>query len=152
MWARGWPSWLCDAVIRQVANLLCCCSPHGTKCWLYFPEDNCPFYRTTVFSNYSAANCPAAATTLPTLCMGDGSAPAAHSAEQAAGPYWSLMFEVTESQYKPVNQEPVTLGGAAGTWCVWICSDSVHTQTAVSCDPRLCLCHAVCCHLQGNSF
>lgn len=20
-------------------------SPHGTKCWLYYPEDNCPFYR-----------------------------------------------------------------------------------------------------------
>ncbi len=19
--------------------------PHGTKCWLYFPEDDCPFYR-----------------------------------------------------------------------------------------------------------
>lgn len=19
--------------------------PHGLKCWLYFPEDNCPFYR-----------------------------------------------------------------------------------------------------------
>lgn len=19
--------------------------PHGTKCWLYYPEDNCPFYR-----------------------------------------------------------------------------------------------------------
>jgi protoporphyrinogen oxidase len=21
------------------------CSPHGSKCWLYYPEDNCPFYR-----------------------------------------------------------------------------------------------------------
>lgn len=20
-------------------------SPHGLKCWLYFPEDDCPFYR-----------------------------------------------------------------------------------------------------------
>lgn len=19
--------------------------PHGLKCWLYYPEDNCPFYR-----------------------------------------------------------------------------------------------------------
>jgi hypothetical protein len=19
--------------------------PHGTKCWLYYPEDDCPFYR-----------------------------------------------------------------------------------------------------------
>ena len=33
--------------------------PHGLKCWLYFPEDNCPFYRTTVFSHYAKKNCPA---------------------------------------------------------------------------------------------
>merc|ERR1712169_170141 len=31
----------------------------GDKCWLYFPEDNCPFYRATIFSNYSPNN-PAA--------------------------------------------------------------------------------------------
>jgi protoporphyrinogen oxidase len=28
------------------------------KCWLYFPENNCPFYRVTVFSNYSPNNVP----------------------------------------------------------------------------------------------
>lgn len=28
----------------------------NTKCWLYFPEDNCPFYRVTVFSNYAKDN------------------------------------------------------------------------------------------------
>lgn len=33
-------------------------SPHGSKCWLYYPEDDCPFYRTTVFSNYAKLNCP----------------------------------------------------------------------------------------------
>lgn len=93
-----------------------CCSPHGSKCWLYFPEANCPFYRTTVFSNYAAANCPSSGTVLPTLCMGDGSAPTAGAAEPAAGPYWSLMFEVTESRQKPVNQTPVVLGGTTGTW------------------------------------
>jgi hypothetical protein len=32
------------------------------------------------------------------------------------GPYWSLMFEVSESAEKPVAQEPVALAG--GTWCV----------------------------------
>jgi hypothetical protein len=32
--------------------------PHGKKCWLYFPEDDCPFYRTTVFSHYAKKNCP----------------------------------------------------------------------------------------------
>jgi hypothetical protein len=44
--------------------------------------------------------------------MGDGSAPTDSSAK--AGPYWSLMFEISESQYKKVNQEPVELGGK--TW------------------------------------
>ncbi len=23
-------------------------SPHGTKCWLYYPEDDCPYYRYAV--------------------------------------------------------------------------------------------------------
>jgi protoporphyrinogen oxidase len=50
------------------------------KCWMYFPEDNCPFYRATVFSNYSPANVP------------------------DAGLYWSLMCEVAESPHKPVDQ------------------------------------------------
>ena len=27
-------------------------------CWMYFPEDDCPFYRVTNFHNYSAANVP----------------------------------------------------------------------------------------------
>ncbi|PNW82079.1 hypothetical protein CHLRE_06g272900v5 [Chlamydomonas reinhardtii] len=88
--------------------------PHGTKCWLYFPESNCPFYRCTVFSNYAKLNCPADDAKLPTLCKGDGSDP--ESAEAKAGPYWSLMFEVSESNYKPINQEQVKLGGTAGTW------------------------------------
>ncbi len=29
-----------------------------TKCWVYFPEPDCPFYRATVFSNYSPLNVP----------------------------------------------------------------------------------------------
>ena len=28
------------------------------KCWVYFPEDNCCFYRITYFSNYSPNNVP----------------------------------------------------------------------------------------------
>ena len=27
-----------------------------TKCWMYFPESNCPFYRVTHFSHYAPAN------------------------------------------------------------------------------------------------
>jgi protoporphyrinogen oxidase len=49
------------------------------KCWMYFPEDNCPFYRVTVFSNYSPYNVPDA------TCQ------------------WSLMAEVAESPFKPVD-------------------------------------------------
>jgi hypothetical protein len=47
------------------------------KNWLYFPEGNCPFYRVTVFSNYSPNNVP-----------GPG--------------HWSLMAEVSESPTRPV--------------------------------------------------
>ena len=54
--------------------------PHGLKCWLYFPEDDCPFYRTTVFSHYAKANSPSDDTVLPTLCLADGSDPEAGSA------------------------------------------------------------------------
>jgi len=54
-----------------------------TKCWMYFPEDNCPFYRVTVFSNYSPYNVP------------------------DINEYWSLMAEVSQSEHKPVNPETV---------------------------------------------
>jgi protoporphyrinogen oxidase len=49
------------------------------KCWMYFPESHSPYYRVTVFSNYSPHNAP----------DGDG--------------YWSLMAEVCESEAKPVD-------------------------------------------------
>ena len=51
------------------------------KCWMYFPEANCPFYRVTVFSNYSPNNVP------------------------DISRQWSLMAEVSESPHKPVDQE-----------------------------------------------
>ncbi len=51
----------------------------GRKCWMYFPEAHSPYYRITVFSNYSPRNVPA----------GEG--------------YWSLMAEVCESPTKPVD-------------------------------------------------
>lgn len=50
-----------------------------TKCWIYFPEANVPFYRGTVFSNYSPNNVPDIRT------------------------HWSLMGEVSESAEKPVD-------------------------------------------------
>lgn len=50
------------------------------KNWMYFPESDCPFYRVTVFSNYSPNNVPDS-----TRC-------------------WSLMAEVSESSFKPVRE------------------------------------------------
>jgi protoporphyrinogen oxidase len=51
------------------------------KCWMYFPESNSPYYRITVFSNYSPNNVP------------------------DINQYWSLMTETSESSHKPVNRE-----------------------------------------------
>ena len=49
------------------------------KCWMYFPENDCPFYRVTVFSNYSPNNVPEPSS------------------------QWSLMAETAESSFKPVD-------------------------------------------------
>jgi len=54
-----------------------------TKCWMYFPEDDVPFYRVTVFSNYSPHNVP------------------------KPGEQWSLMCEVSESVDKAVDHSKV---------------------------------------------
>ena len=53
------------------------------KCWMYFPEDNCPFYRATVFSNYSPYNVPDTKN-----C-------------------WSLMVEISESPDKVVDHSSI---------------------------------------------
>ncbi len=53
------------------------------KCWMYFPESDCPFYRVTVFSNYSPNNVPDSKL------------------------YWSLMAETSESKYKPVSKDRI---------------------------------------------
>lgn len=60
---------------------------------MYFPEDDCPFYRATLFSHYSPHNVPQANT-------------------------WSLMFEFSESPCKPVPAgDPIeaTILGALNT-------------------------------------
>jgi protoporphyrinogen oxidase len=54
-----------------------------TKCWMYFPEDNCPFYRVTIFSNYSPNNVP------------------------KNGGCWSLMAEVSETAQRPVDSRNI---------------------------------------------
>ena len=55
----------------------------ATKCWMYFPESISPFYRVTVFSNYSPNNVP------------------------QPGKQWSLMCEISESPDKPVNIDSI---------------------------------------------
>jgi protoporphyrinogen oxidase len=75
----------------------------GDKCWLYFPEDDCPFYRATIFSNYSPYNQPDESVKLPTQYLADGSKP--KSTEAKEGPYWSIMLEISESSMKPVDQD-----------------------------------------------
>jgi protoporphyrinogen oxidase len=57
----------------------------SSKCWVYFPEDNCPFYRVTYFANYSPNNVPDAKN------------------------YYSLMCETSYSEHKPIDK-----GGIVG--------------------------------------
>ncbi|POY74578.1 hypothetical protein BMF94_2339 [Rhodotorula taiwanensis] len=78
----------------------------GDKCWLYFPEDDCPFYRATVFSNYSPYNCPQADVKLKTMQTADPSLSSkVDTTTERGGPYWSLMLEVSQSKQKPVDEE-----------------------------------------------
>ena len=89
--------WINDKELIQATAKLCYSTVHvvgigfkGTpcnslqkKCWMYFPESNCPFYRVTLFSNYSYNNVP------------------------DKNHYWSLMAEISESQFKQVNRETI---------------------------------------------
>lgn len=63
-----------------------------TRCWMYFPEDDCPFYRVTYLSNYSTKVAP------------DG--------------HFSLLAEVSSSEFKPENADDVvqrTIDGMRST-------------------------------------
>jgi protoporphyrinogen oxidase len=77
-----------------------------SKCWMYFPEENCPFYRVTVFSNYSPFN-------VPDITKN-----------------WSLMAEVSESAQKSVNKETLlqdVIQGALDTHLIERREDIVST-------------------------
>jgi len=52
---------------------------------MYFPENNCPFYRVTVFSHYSPHNVP----------------------DPESGQYWSLLTETSESDVKHVDRDTI---------------------------------------------
>lgn len=55
----------------------------SSKCWMYFPEANCPFYRVTYLSNYSADVVPDATR------------------------QYSLLAEISRSPVKPVDSSRV---------------------------------------------
>jgi protoporphyrinogen oxidase len=57
----------------------------STKCWMYFPENNSPFYRVTNFYRYSPFNVP----------QGD------------TEKYFSLMCETTYSEFRRVNKKTI---------------------------------------------
>lgn len=90
-------------------------NPHDTKCWLYFPEDNCPFYRATVFSHYAEGNVPSKTARLKTLRL--AGSPELLEEEAKEGPYWSLMMEVSESRLKPLSGDLLeeTIAGLIAT-------------------------------------
>jgi protoporphyrinogen oxidase len=55
----------------------------STKCWMYFPEANCPYYRLTYLSNYSPEVVPDSAS------------------------YYSILAEISHSPFKPVDRATV---------------------------------------------
>ena len=64
------------------------------KCWMYFPENNCPFYRVTLFSKYAPSNVP------------------------DIGSQFSLMTETSESPQKPISASTLigeTIAGLRAT-------------------------------------
>jgi protoporphyrinogen oxidase len=77
----------------------------ATKCWMYFPERDTPFYRVTAFSNYSPFNVP------------------------NPGRQWSLMAEVSESPFKPVNNATVVDDVLAGFRKVGFIDDRTRIAT-----------------------
>ena len=92
-------------------------NPHDKKCWMYYPESSTPFYRATVFSAYAEENCPEAEACLPTIRFAAGQpTPAPEDTRPRPGPYWSIMFEVSESvEFKPVDSDCIveeTIKGA----------------------------------------
>ena len=78
----------------------------ATKCWMYFPESNCPFYRVTHFSHYSPNNV------------------------DDIGRHWSLMCETSESEHKPVDAgqiEDETVRGLVASGLIEHASQVTHT-------------------------
>jgi protoporphyrinogen oxidase len=66
----------------------------SNKCWMYFPENNCPFYRLTYLSNYSPDVVPDPDT------------------------HYSILAEISHSEFKPVDRKTIvdeTIQGLVNT-------------------------------------
>ncbi|HEU4564428.1 MAG TPA: FAD-dependent oxidoreductase [Gemmatimonadaceae bacterium] len=72
----------------------------SSKCWIYFPEGDAPFYRLTYLSNYSPEVVPDART------------------------HYSLLAEVSHSELKPVDRDRVVEETIQGLVNTSILSDS----------------------------
>lgn len=66
----------------------------STKSWMYFPEDNCPFYRVTYLSNYSPYMTP--------------------NQTGANDTHYSLLCETSASGHKPVDAAAIVEDTIAG--------------------------------------
>lgn len=78
----------------------------ASKCWMYFPEYQAPFFRLTHFSLYSPANV------------------------DDIGQHWSLLAEVSESPSKPVDASRVveeTIQGLLACGLIKSAGQVVHT-------------------------
>jgi len=74
------------------------------KCWMYFPEKNCPFYRVTHFSHYSPDNVPDPLS------------------------QWSLMAEVSESVHRPVDTARITADVVRGLVATSLIESDAHVH------------------------
>ncbi|MCX6624265.1 MAG: amine oxidase, partial [Acidobacteria bacterium] len=72
----------------------------ASRNWIYFPEANCPFYRVTVFSNYSPYLVPDPSRN------------------------WSLLCEVSESPHRPVDASRVVEDTVAGLLATGMIADA----------------------------
>lgn len=81
------------------------------KTQIYFSEDNAPFYRATIFSNYSPYNQPDESVKLPTLQLANGEK---LTSTDEPDIYWSIMLEVSESSHKPINQDTLLADNIQG--------------------------------------
>jgi len=73
-----------------------------SRCWMYFPESNVPFYRVTHFSHYSPRNV------------------------DDITRHWSLMAEVSESADKPVDASRVVEDTVRGLGVAGLLSEAKH--------------------------